>query len=175
MEELARRNPQALERLYDRYARTVYSLVLRITRQPATAEEIVQEIFLQLWRNSRAYQSSRGPVEPWLLTLARNRALDSVRTKAEKQRRQEETGVEFPVSASGTNPEFRMDQQRRAEAVRNLISTLPAAQRRAIEMAYFEEMTQSEIAQRLGEPLGTVKTWIRNGLLRLRQELEVER
>jgi len=174
MEQLARQNPQALEQLYDRYSRLVYSLVLRITHQPAMAEEIVQEVFLQLWRNARAYQSSRGAVEPWLLTVARNRALDAVRSKAEKQRRHEEAGLEFPTAASAASPETRMDQQRRAETVRKLIGALPEAQRRAIQMAYFEEMSQTEIAQRLNEPLGTVKTWIRSGLLRLRQELEVQ-
>ncbi|MGH9783210.1 MAG: sigma-70 family RNA polymerase sigma factor [Terriglobia bacterium] len=175
MEELARQSPRALEQLYDRYSRAVYSLALRITRQSATAEEIVQDVFLRLWRNAHAYQPSRGPLEPWLLTLARNRALDVLRAKAEKQRRQE-AGVEyFPWPAPGGPPEQwpeqRMDQRRRAELVRNLIGALPETQRRAIELAYFEGMTQSEIAAAMNEPLGTVKTWIRNGLLRLRQEL----
>jgi RNA polymerase sigma-70 factor (ECF subfamily) len=183
MEELARRSPRALEQLYDRYSRVVYSLALRITRQSATAEEIVQDVFLRLWRNARAFDPSRGPIEPWLLTLARNRALDVVRAKAEKQRRQE-AGVElYPEQLPGDPPgqgpeqgpehwpEHWIDQRRRAEAVRKLIGALPEGQRRAIELAYFEEMTQSEIARTLNEPLGTVKTWIRSALLRLRQEL----
>ena len=175
MEDLARQNPRALEQLYDRYSRVVYSLALRITRQSATAEEIVQEVFLQLWRNAHAYHSSRGPVEPWLLTLARHRSLDIIRAKAEKQRRREE-GVEyFPSQVPSDAPEQWMeewmDQRERAQRVRNLIQALPEAQRRAIELAYFEEMTQSEIARTMNEPLGTVKTWIRSALLRLRQEL----
>ena len=90
MERLARREPAALQSLYDRYARPVYSLALRITSQAAVAEEIVQDVFLQLWRNAHFYQSSRGGLTAWLLTVARNRALDQIRGKHEKQRRREE-------------------------------------------------------------------------------------
>jgi len=81
MERVLQRDSQALETLYDRYARPVYSLVLRISQQPASAEEIVQDVFLQLWRNAKRYQAARGPLEPWLFTVARNRALDFLRLK----------------------------------------------------------------------------------------------
>jgi len=172
MEQLARREPRALELLYDRYARAVYSLVLRIAQQAASAEEIVQDVFLQLWRNAHLYQPTRGPLEPWLFTLARNRALDHLRLKREKQRRREETLELQPAAVATPNPEYVVDRQQRAERVRALMRSLPETQRRAIELAFFEGMTHSEIAAALREPLGTVKSWIRTGLLRLREALE---
>lgn len=172
MEQLIRREPRALELLYDRYSRAVYSLVLRIAQQTASAEEIVQDVFLQLWRNAHLYQAARGPLEPWLFTVARNRALDHLRLKREKQRRREETLELQPAAVAAPNPEDVMDRQRRAERVRGLMRALPEQQRRAIELAFFEGMTHSEIAAALREPLGTVKSWIRSGLLRLREALE---
>ncbi len=173
MEQLVRREPDALDQIYDRYARVVYSLVLRISQQAALAEEIVQDVFLQLWRNAHRYQAGRGPLEPWLLTMARNRALDHLRMKREKQRRSEETleAVE-PRDFHAPNPEAAVDQSRRAERVRTVMRSLPDTQRRAIELAFFEGMTLSEIAAAMSEPLGTGKSWIRNGLGRLREALE---
>lgn len=172
MEQLACRNQDALEELYDRHARAVYSLVLRIAQQAATAEEIVQDVFMQLWRHADRYQASRGPLEPWLLTLARNRALDHVRLKGEKQRRREETLDLRPLICSAPNPESVVARGQRAERVRTLIRSLPQQQQRAIELAFFDGMTHGEIAAALREPLGTVKSWIRTGLLRLREALE---
>lgn len=174
MEQLVRRQEGALERLYDRYARPVYSLVLRITRNPPSAEEIVQDVFLQLWRNAHRYQAARGRLEPWLFTLARNRALDYLRLKSEKQRRRENVlEVELhPASLGMPDAEAGVDRQRRAERVRSRIGELPEKQRKAIELAFFEGMTHTEIARALEEPLGTVKSWIRSGLMRLREALE---
>ena len=172
MEQLIRREPEALEALYDRHARAVYSLVLRIAQHAASAEEIVQDVFLQLWRNAHLYRAARGPLEPWLFTLARNRALDHMRLKREKQRRREETLDFEPLACAGPNPESIVDRERRAERVRALMKSLPQQQRQAIELAFFEGMTHSEIARALGEPLGTVKSWIRTGLLRLREALQ---
>lgn len=172
MEQLVRREPSALERLYDRYARPVYSLVLRITRQAPAAEEIVQDVFLQLWNNAHRYQAARGRLGPWLFTLARNRALDYLRLKSERQRRREDSMEIEPAGFAGGDFESSVDLQRRAERVRAMMAALPAPQRQAIELAFFEGLTHSEIAQSLDEPLGTVKSWIRNGLLRLRESLE---
>jgi RNA polymerase sigma-70 factor (ECF subfamily) len=175
MEQLRRQDARALEALYDRYARPVYSLVLRISQQAAATEEIVQDVFLHLWRHADRYDPSRGPLEPWLFTMARNRALDFLRLKSEKQRRREDA-YEVDPPPSGTvpeqAPELRIDQERRAARVRALIAELPEAQRRAIELAFFDGLTHSEISSALGEPLGTVKSWIRGGLLRLRETLE---
>jgi RNA polymerase sigma-70 factor (ECF subfamily) len=171
MQQLLRRDVGAFEELYERHSRIVYSLVLRILRQGSTAEEVVQDVFLQLWRNSAQYDLSR-PFVPWLLTLARNRALDQLRLKSERQRRREEQTEEFPQIASAP-PEYEqvLDEKRRAERVRKLIGSLPTAQKKAIELAYFEGLSHSEIAASLKEPLGTVKSWIRNGLMRLKEGL----
>lgn len=173
MERVLQQDSSALETLYDRYGRPVYSLVLRIAQNPASAEEIVQDIFLQLWRSADRFQISRGPLEPWLFTMARNRALDFLRLKREKQRRREDsdTDVIVPSAVVRPDPEGDIDQSRRAEKIRALLSSLPEAQRRAIELAFFEGLTHSEIADATGEPLGTVKSWIRGGLLRLRESL----
>jgi RNA polymerase sigma-70 factor, ECF subfamily len=172
MQQLLRRDVSAFEKLYERHSRIVYSLVLRILRQGPTAEEVVQDVFLQLWRNSGQYDTSR-PFVPWLLTLARNRALDHLRLKSERQRRREEQTEEFPqIACAAPEYEKALDEGRRAERVRALIGALPAVQKKAIELAYFEGLSHSEIAAALNEPLGTVKSWIRIGLMRLREGLQ---
>ena len=174
VQQLLRRDVRAFEKLYDRHSRIVYGLVLRILQQASTAEEVVQDVFLQLWRNASQYQSSRGPFVPWLLTLARNRALDNLRLKSERQRRREDQTEELPQIAQTPAYEQALDEKRRAEAVRSLMSSLSAPQKKAIEMAYFEGLSHSEIAEALHEPLGTVKSWIRNGLLRLKEGLQAQ-
>jgi RNA polymerase sigma-70 factor (ECF subfamily) len=169
---LLRRDMRAFEQLYDRHSRIVYGLVLRILHQASTAEEVVQDIFLQLWRNASRYESGRGPFVPWLLTLARNRALDHLRLKSERQRRREDQTDELPQIAHAPQYEKELDEKRRAEVVRSLMGSLSAQQKKAIELAYFEGLSHSEIAETLNEPLGTVKSWIRNGLLRLKEGLQ---
>src|SRR5262249_33990295 len=143
---------------------------------PTAAEEIVQDVFLQLWRQAERYQADRGPLQPWLFTMARNRALDFLRLKREKQRRREDSmeseSAPMQIPVSDPAPEQRIDQERRAEKVRSVMATLPDLQRQAIEMAFFDGMTHSEIAASLREPLGTVKSWIRTGLLRVREVME---
>lgn len=165
------RDVSAFEELYDRHSRIVYALVLRILQQASTAEEVVQDIFLQLWRNAAQYDGSRGPFVPWLLTLARNRALDQLRLKSERQRRCEDQTEELPPVTTVPDFEGSLDEKRRAKRVRELMASLNPQQKRAIELAYFEGLSHSEIANALKEPLGTVKSWIRNGLLRLREGL----
>ncbi|HET9994594.1 MAG TPA: sigma-70 family RNA polymerase sigma factor [Candidatus Acidoferrum sp.] len=170
---LLQKDVAAFEQLYDRHSRTVYGLVLRILQQAGTAEEVVQDVFLQLWRNASLYDESRGPFVPWLLTLARNRALDTLRLKSERQRRREDQTEELPPMVSAP-PEYekQLDAKRHAEKVRALMSFLNPQERKAIELAYFEGLSHSEIAAALKEPLGTVKSWIRNGLLRLKEGLQ---
>ena len=174
MERILQRDAGALETLYDRYGGPCIPLVLRISQQPSSAEEIVQDVFLQLWRSADRFQISRGPLEPWLFTMARNRALDFLRLKREKQRRREDSAIPIFLSSAVVrpDPEGDIDQSRRAEKIRALMTSLPEAQRRAIELAFFEGMSHSEIAAAMGEALGTVKSWIRGGLLRLRESLE---
>jgi len=166
------RDVNAFEVLYDRHSRIVFALVLRILQQASTSEEVVQDVFLQLWRNAAQYDESRGPFVSWLLTLARNRALDQLRLKSERQRRREDQTDELPPVVTLPDLEGSLDEQRRAKRVRELMASLNPQQKRAIELAYFEGMSHSEIANTLKEPLGTVKSWIRNGLLRLKEGLQ---
>lgn len=172
VQRLLQRDVRAFEELYERHSRMVYGLVLRIVQQASTAEEVVQDIFLQLWRNASQYDVSRGPFLPWLLTLARNRALDQLRLKSERQRRREEQTEELPPVVTAPDFEGSLDEKRRATRVRELIASLQPQQKRAIELAYFEGLSHSEIAAKLQEPLGTVKSWIRNGLLKLKEGLQ---
>jgi RNA polymerase sigma-70 factor, ECF subfamily len=172
VKRLVQRDVSAFEELYERHSRMVYGLVLRIVQQASTAEEVVQDIFLQLWRNASQYDISRGPFLPWLLTLARNRALDQLRLKSERQRRREEQTEELPPVVTAPDFEGSLDEKRRATRVRELIASLQPQQKRAIELAYFEGLSHSEIAAKLREPLGTVKSWIRNGLLKLKEGLQ---
>ena len=170
--KLLQRDVGAFEQLYDRHSGAVYGLVLRILLQAGTAEEVVQDVFLQLWRNAAQYDSARGPFVPWLFTLARNRALDTLRLKSERQRRREVQTEELPPVTSAPEYEKQLDEKRRAERVRALMGSLHPQQKKAIELAYFEGLSHTEIAKSLKEPLGTVKSWIRNGLLRMKEELQ---
>ena len=170
MERLARQDQTALERLYDGYSALVYSLLLRMTQETASAEDLTQEVFLKVWRNAHLYESSRGSLEAWLVTVARNIALDHIRSKREKQRRREDTET-MAVAVSQPRTEEWVDRRKRMGQVRSLMTALPEDQRRALELAYFEGLSQTEIAARLEQPLGTVKSWVRNALLRLREEL----
>jgi RNA polymerase sigma-70 factor, ECF subfamily len=172
LSSLLQKDVSAFEQLYDRHSRLVYGLVLRILQQASTSEEVVQDVFLQLWRNADQYDSSRGPFVPWLCTMARNRALDHLRLKSERQRRREDLPDELPSVVVAPDYEKALDEKRRAERVRALMASLSPQQKKAIELAYFEGLSHSEIAATLKEPLGTVKSWIRNGLLRLREGLQ---
>jgi len=172
LSRLLQKDVNAFEQLYDRHSRLVYGLVLRILQQASTSEEVVQDVFLQLWRNAEQYDSSRGPFVPWLCTMARNRALDQLRLKSERQRRREDQPDELPPVVVAPDYEKALDEKRRAERVRSLMASLTPQQKKAIELAYFEGLSHSEIAAALKEPLGTVKSWIRNGLLRLKEGLQ---
>ena len=169
---LLQKDVTAFEKLYDKYSRVVYSLVLRIVQQSGPAEEVVQDVFLQVWRNSARYDENRGPFFPWLITLARNRALDSLRLKSERQRRLENQTDELFSVVVAPQYEKELDEKRRAERIRALVGGLKPEQKRAIELAYFQGLSHSEIAAQLKEPLGTVKSWIRNGLMRLKEGLQ---
>ena len=150
-------------RLYDRYSSIVYSIALRVLGDTGAAEDVLQEVFLQLWRNPGVFDSSRGNMAAWLAVIARNRAIDSLR-----KRRPEADIADVVVSVE---PDLAGDTERaRAmEKIRGVLGDMPAAQRSALEMAYFEGLTHTEISARTGEPLGTVKTRIRAGLLSLRK------
>jgi RNA polymerase sigma-70 factor, ECF subfamily len=170
--QLLQRDVDAFEQLYDRHSRIVYALVLRIVQEASTAEEVVQDVFLQLWRNARRYDTRRGQFVPWLMAVARNRALDHLRLKSERQRQREDQTEELPPVMDFPQFEKALDEKRRAERVRAVMGSLNPQQKKAIELAYFEGLSHTEIAETLKEPLGTVKSWIRNGLLRLKEGLQ---
>jgi RNA polymerase sigma-70 factor (ECF subfamily) len=161
---------QSFEELYDRYCRIVYSIALRIVRNTATAEEVTHEVFVLVWRHASRFDPSRGTFIAWITTLSRNKALDQLRLKCERQRLREDQ-EETDLSAWLPSYETSIDVHRQMESVRAVLHRLGAGQRTAIELAFFEGLTHEEIAQRLTTPLGTVKSWIRSGLLRMKKEL----
>ncbi|MEO5617835.1 MAG: sigma-70 family RNA polymerase sigma factor [Candidatus Eisenbacteria bacterium] len=167
MDRLRAGDTGALEELYDRHTPLLYSLVLRIVRRATDAEDVIQETWLQAWRNAGAFDAARGSVAGWLITIARSRAIDRFRSLA--SRLNAETKVEPGVGLTPDEPgNFAEAGQLRAR-VSAALGALPDTQRQTLELAYFGGLSQSEIAARLGAPLGTVKSWCRQGLLRLRE------
>jgi RNA polymerase sigma-70 factor (ECF subfamily) len=155
---LTRGDHAALGELYDLYAGLVNGLAMRILRDRAEAEDTVQEVFVQVWQQAARFDPSRGTPEAWLCTMARTRALDRLRKRSSRREEPE-------LGHAGSTEAPRTEE---ALAVRAALDALPLDQRKALELAYFEGLSQSEIAERLAEPLGTVKTRIRTAMIRLR-------
>ena len=170
MGRLQRRDPHALAELYDRYGQVVFRLILRMVRDSGVAEDLVQETFLRAWNRVAGFDCERGAVGPWLLAIARNRAIDHLRCHGRRERSTVEfEETEHPSAfADLENDIVRSDI---VERVKKALKLLEANQRSAIELAYFEGLSQTEIAERMGQPLGTVKTWVRRALEHLRGEL----
>ena len=160
-------NESAMAQLYDRYSALVYAVALRVLGDTGAAEDVLQDVFIQLWRNPGLFDSSRGNLGAWLSVIARNRAIDRLR------KRRPESELDDVVIAVEPDLAGDAERSRAMEKVRGTLGTMPSAQRSALEMAYFEGLTHTEIAAKTGEPLGTVKTRIRAGLVMLRKAFQV--
>jgi RNA polymerase sigma factor (sigma-70 family) len=160
---VARGEEAGLAELYDRYGRTAYGLALRVVRDPALAEDVVQEAFLSLWRSAGRFVPERARASTWLLTLVHRRAVDLVRR--EERRRTEP--IDVPPEAADPSAEEAPWLQLERERVQTALASLPDPQREAIELAYYGGFTQAELADRLGQPLGTIKSRMFAGLARL--------
>jgi len=156
---------QAMASLFDRYSGIVYSVALRVLGDAGQAEDVMQDIFIQIWKKPGAFVSGRGSLGAWLAVVARNRAIDALR------RRRPTDSVEDVVLASSTDLGAEAERNALMEKVRVYMSQLPVEQRRSVELAYFDGMSHSEIAEQTGDPLGTVKTRIRLAMITLRKAM----
>jgi RNA polymerase sigma-70 factor (ECF subfamily) len=167
---IAAGNHGAFHALYERSHRVVFTVILRITNNRETAEELTLDVFYDVWRRASAYDVAGGSVMGWILNQARSRAIDRLRFDQRKKRvSQEPNGA--PPSAAAVGPQDTFDLREQARIVRGALAVLGPQERLAIETAFFSELTYGEVAARLGQPLGTVKTRIRSGLLKLRHAL----
>jgi RNA polymerase sigma-70 factor (ECF subfamily) len=186
VERVARGESSALERIYDRHSRGVYSVALRLLGDPAAAEEVVQETFLKLWRQPNAYQPSRGRLLPWLLGVAHHHTVDMLRRRQLEQRHRASTAStsangdgladvldNLGLASSEEDPQLRAGAFDQRQAIGQALAELPVEQRVPLELAYYRGMTQYEVATLLGVPLGTVKTRMRLGLQQLRKVPEL--
>src|SRR6266851_3549864 len=170
-ERLKRREPRAMTELYDRYGKLAYSLIHRIVRDVGITEDLVQETFLRVWNRAQGFDVERGALGPWLLAVARNCAIDYIRSSGGKMARGS-LDLEYAEHPSTfVNFESDLLTRDREMRVRKAVDRLNENQRHVIELAYFEGLSQTEMAERMGQPLGTVKTWVRSALKNLRQEL----
>jgi RNA polymerase sigma-70 factor (ECF subfamily) len=173
---IARSQESALSELYDRYSRLVYSLALNAVGDPATAEEITQDVFIRIWDHAGTYQAEKSKVVTWIASITRYRSIDVIRRRKIRPESQS-VSWEIEPSAIEMNPinvEETVEISQKRWRVRQAISMLPEEQRQALAYAYFQGYTHREIAEVLGEPLGTVKTRIRLAMQKLRQLLEQE-
>ncbi len=167
---------EAIAELYDRYGGVLYAVAYRVVGGPADAEDVVVEAFAQAWRDATRFEASRGSVAAWLIMIARSRALDLVRARGRRDRITASAAAREPENPPGMGawrpqPGEALDHAERREQVGRAMAALSPPQREAIELAYFEGLSQSEIAERLREPLGTVKTRVRLGMQKLREAL----
>jgi RNA polymerase sigma-70 factor, ECF subfamily len=158
-----RGDEQSMASLFDRYSKVVYSVALRVLRDPASAEDVLQDVFMQIWRNPDSFVANRGSLGGWLAVVSRNRSIDALRRKRPTE------SVDDIALASNYNLADEAERNSLIEKARGVIRLLPTEQRKTLEMAFFDGLTHSEIAEMTGDPLGTVKTRIRSALTSLRK------
>jgi RNA polymerase sigma-70 factor (ECF subfamily) len=166
LERVRTRDQKAMTDLFDRYGSMVYSVALRVLKDTGNAEDVMQDVFFQLWENPGSFVSSRGSLGAWLLVVTRNRAVDALR------RRRPSDPVEEVVLPAKTNLASEAECNTMMEKVRVVLSGLPSDQQRSLQLAFFEGLTHSEIAAQTGDPLGTVKTRIRSALISVRRAIQ---
>ena len=169
LKAIAARDEAALAQLYDRYRVILFGLLMRILSNREEAEDVLQEVFLQVWRKAEDFDENRGRPFTWLVTLARSRGIDRLRTLAARDRVAEAGAKEVVDAVSDAATDAFKSEQR--GLVNKALAQLPDEQKRPLMLAYFDGLTQSEIATRLGAPLGTVKTRMRTGMMNLREQL----
>jgi RNA polymerase sigma-70 factor (ECF subfamily) len=168
--QVANQDRDAFSQLYDRFSTLVFTLAMRMLRARSDAEDLLQDVFVQVWRQAQNYSTERGTPEAWIVNIARSRAIDKIRSI----RRMEKSFVltDDPARAeSSDNVESSAAESEARMAMNSALANLPETQRKVLELAYFDGLTQTEIANRLAEPLGTVKTRMRSGIQRLRDML----
>ena len=176
LDRIARGDERALGRLYDRFSASLYAIAYRIAGERADAEEIVLEAFAQVWREAVRFQADKGSVAAWLTVICRSRALDLVRSRGRRSKLADKAVAADPESLPGLgSPSLDSDveasQSERVRRVGEALSSLSPPQRQAIELAYYDGLSQAEIAERLNQPLGTIKTRVRLGMQKLRDAL----
>ena len=180
MDRLERRDMGAFEALYDRYGDLVYSVALRVVGDTYVAEDVAQDVFLRLWRRPEQFDLNRGKFVTWLMSVTRNRSIDERRSRGRRLRHEalpaaEDEEAVLPSGNERDDPALATVLSDERAAVREAMDVLPAEQNLAIQLAYFGGLTQQEIANKLGQPLGTVKTRIRLGMQKMRGALEERR
>lgn len=164
----------SLAAFYDRYSAVLFSIAYRVLNDPTGAQDVLQDVFVQIWGKASTYDSARGKPLTWAVTMTRNKAIDRLRARQRRARLKDEVEQETrPDDQAGDQPALdEVTSREQGELVREAVNRLPREQRTAIEMAYFSGLTQTEIAERLGAPLGTVKARIRRGMMKLREMLD---
>ena len=170
IQQVAKQDRDAFSQLYDRFSTLVFSLAMRMLKARSDAEDLLQEVFVQVWRQAENYSAERGSPEAWIINIARSRAIDKIRSIRRMQRSFVLTDDPAQAESTETVESSAVESETRL-TMNSALANLPDTQRKVLELAYFDGLTQSEIADRLAEPLGTVKTRMRSGIQKLREIL----
>jgi RNA polymerase sigma-70 factor (ECF subfamily) len=174
LKAIGSRDRDSFARLYDRYSAILFSISVRVVNDTELAEDVVQDVFFQIWEKAATYDPGRGKPLTWAITLTRNKSIDRLRSVQRRYRLHDEVKEETKTTAAVADFESarKLEYREKREIIRNAVRQLSKEQRQAIEMAFFSGLTQNEVAEQLGQPLGTIKARIRRGMMKLRDLLE---